>query len=389
MLTVTGLGKRYDEQSSARRYAIRDVSFEVAEGEFFTLLGPSGCGKTTLLRCVAGLETPTTGEIGIDGATVSSPARNILLKPERRPIGMVFQSYAIWPHMTVFDNAAFPLLRGQQRLRVAQARPIVEDLLERVGLAQVKNAMATRLSGGQQQRLALARALAARPKVLLLDEPLSNVDAALRATLRQEVKAIQREFGITTLYVTHDQAEALSMSDRIAVLSEGTVRQIGTPRQVYFSPSEAFVARTVGAANVIEGRVADAGHGAIIDSEIGVLHTRTTLGHPVGAVLTCFVRPENVRVIPRGSQGDAPGAVARQDDDIVGTIVAHDFVGGHQECVVRVGDVELRGWADPAAEFTEGAEALIEFAVGAVMVLAPEEAARAGSPSHEKMKGPA
>jgi iron(III) transport system ATP-binding protein len=324
----------------------------------------------------------------IDGAIVSSPARNVLLKPERRPIGMVFQSYAIWPHMTVFDNAAFPLLRGHQRLRVAQARPIVEDLLERVGLAQVKNAMATRLSGGQQQRLALARALAARPKVLLLDEPLSSVDAALRATLRQEVKAIQQEFGITTLYVTHDQSEALSMSDRIAVLSEGTVRQIGTPRQVYFSPSEAFVARTVGAANVIEGRVADAGHGAIIDSEIGVLHARTTLGHPVGATLTCFVRPENVRVIPRGNQGDAPGTVVGKDD-IVGTVVAHDFVGGHQECVVRVGAVELRGWADAAAELTEGAEALIDFAAGAVMVLAPEEAARADSPSHEKLKGPA
>jgi iron(III) transport system ATP-binding protein len=373
VLTVTGLRKRYDVQDPSRPYALRDVSFDVADGEFFTLFGPSGCGKSTLLRCIAGLEQHQAGEIAIGETIVSSPAKKIRLKPEQRPIGLVFQSYAVWPHMTVFDNVAFPLVRGRAKIRSAQAKPVVENLLERVGLASFAASLATRLSGGQQQRLALARALAARPQVLLLDEPLSNLDAALRTSLRQELKQIQRESGITTVYVTHDQAEALSMSDRIAVLNEGRIRQIGTPRQVYFSPAEAFIARLVGAANIIEGVVAEVGRGALINSEIGLLRARTTLGHPVGAAVTCFVRPENVRISPRA--GDA--AAGQGAGAIAGTITAQEFAGGRQECTLAVGQMELHGWADPAAGLAGGDEVLVEFTGGGVMVLAAEPEARA------------
>ena len=373
MLTVTGLCKRYDEQGPDRPYALRDVSFEVAEGEFFTLFGPSGCGKSTLLRCIAGLEQHQAGEIAIGGIVVSSPARKIALKPEKRPMGLVFQSYAIWPHMTVYDNVAFPLLHGRAKMRAAQARPVAENLLERVGLASFSSSLATRLSGGQQQRLALARALAARPQVLLLDEPLSNLDAALRTSLRRELRQIQQESGVTTVYVTHDQAEALSMSDRMAVLNAGTIRQVGPPRQVYFSPREEFIARLVGAANVISGVVAAAGHGALIDSEIGPLRARTVLGHAVGSQVSCFVRPENVNVTPRGAgAGEAAGAIP-------GRLSGREFTGGRLECVVTVGPLEVRGWAAPDADLTPGDEVQMEF-VGGVMVLAePETRAQRGS----------
>jgi iron(III) transport system ATP-binding protein len=285
--------------------------------------------------------------------------------------------------MTVFDNVAFPLVSGRAKIRSAQAKPLVENLLERVGLASFSGSLATRLSGGQQQRLALVRALAARPKVLLLDEPLSNLDAALRTSLRQELKQIQRESGITTVYVTHDQAEALSMSDRIAVLNEGRVRQVGTPRQVYFSPADEFVARLVGAANIIEGVVAKVGHGALISSEIGLLRARTTLGNAVGTAVTCFVRPENVRVCPRA--GDVAGRP--EAGAITGTVTATEFVGGRLECTVAVGQMELHGWADPAADLAGSDEVLLEFTGGGVMVLAAEPDARADSTQSRRSSG--
>jgi iron(III) transport system ATP-binding protein len=371
MLTVTGLAKRYDEQGPDRPYALRDVSFEVAEGEFFTLFGPSGCGKSTLLRCIAGLEQHQAGEITIGGTVVSSPARKIALKPEKRPIGLVFQSYAIWPHMTVYDNVAFPLRHGRAKMRAAQARPVADDLLERVGLASFSSSLATRLSGGQQQRLALARALAARPQVLLLDEPLSNLDAALRTALRQELRQIQQESGVTTVYVTHDQAEALSLSDRMAVLKAGTIRQVGTPREVYFSPGEEFIARLVGGANVISGVVAAAGHGALIDSEIGPLRARTVLGHAVGSPVTCFARPENVVVTPRGAGESAGG--------IPGRLSVREFTGGRLECAVTVGPLELHGWAAPDADLAPGDEVLVDFAGGVMALAQPDVRAQRGS----------
>src|SRR5437764_9623603 len=229
----------------------------VERGQFFTLLGPSGCGKTSTLRCIAGLETPTSGSIEIDSRVVYASASRTFVPPHRRYLGMVFQSYAIWPHMTVFDNVAFPLVHGAHK----QPRKTVEEKVMRalslVQLEHVASRPAPMLSGGQQQRVALARAIASEPAVLLLDEPLSNLDAKLREDMRQEIKTLVRRLHTTTLYVTHDQLEALSMSDRVALLNDGVIVQEGAPRDVYLHPADAFAANFLGRTNLLEGSVAD------------------------------------------------------------------------------------------------------------------------------------
>lgn len=232
---------------------VHGVGFEVNEGEFLTLLGPSGCGKTTTLRCIAGLEQPTSGRIEIDGVVVSDPARQIRVASEERRIGMVFQSYAIWPHMTVFHNVAFPL--QMRRMPKAEVRERVMRVLELLGLSGLADRSATMLSGGQQQRVALARALAPEPRLVLLDEPLSNLDAKLRERTRYELKRLQQQLGITTVYVTHDQEEALELSDRVVVMREGRVIQNDGPRGIYDQPADPFVAAFVGQANFISGRL--------------------------------------------------------------------------------------------------------------------------------------
>jgi iron(III) transport system ATP-binding protein len=338
VLRITGVTKAYAEERKGDRAmaAVQDVSFEVGAGEFFSLLGPSGCGKTTLLRSIAGLERPDRGEIWIDDELVFGP--RVWVKPERRPIGMVFQSYAVWPHMRVFDNVAFPLVNGRQRMRPAEARPIVMDLLERVGLADFVGSWATRLSGGQQQRLALARALACRPKLLLLDEPLSNLDAALRTTLRQDLKQTQRMLGVTTVYVTHDQTEALSLSDKVAVLEHGKLKQIGPPREIYTRPETAFVAGVVGTANIFDGRVKEAGETALVETGFGLVHCTSGQEYQVGDQVHCFIRPDKVRIEAGGAPGAAP-------DRFRGHVLAADFVGDRQDCTVEVGSTRLRGWA--------------------------------------------
>jgi iron(III) transport system ATP-binding protein len=253
MLTVKGLCTEYAGDGKDRQSRVRaadDVTFDVPEGTFFTLLGPSGCGKTTTLRSIAGLERPVSGEIRIGEAVVFSGERRVFVPPNRRNIGMVFQSYAIWPHMNVFENAAFPLKVGSARLSKAAIDERVNRVLAAVGLADFAGREATRLSGGQQQRLALARALVMEPKLLLLDEPLSNLDAKLRQRMRFELKRLQRELGVTTVYVTHDQNEALALSRQIAVMNAGRIVQVGTPREIYESPrprSGARRRRAVGA----------------------------------------------------------------------------------------------------------------------------------------------
>ena len=239
-------------------------------GQFYTLLGPSGCGKTSTLRCIAGLETPTSGSIEIDSTVVYASASRTLIPPHKRNIGMVFQSYAIWPHMTVFDNVAFPLVHGARK----QPRKIVEDKVMRALALVQLDALASRpapmLSGGQQQRVALARAIASEPAVLLLDEPLSNLDARLREDMRHEIKTLVRRLETTTLYVTHDQLEALSMSDRVALVNNGAIVQEGAPRDVYLRPADAFAANFLGRTNLLEGRVLDVGRG----------HRRNAVGDP-------------------------------------------------------------------------------------------------------------
>src|SRR5215831_18346828 len=236
--------------------AVDNVSFKVEQGEVVTLLGPSGCGKTTTLRMVAGFEKPNAGEVEIAGRVVVATNRRINVPPERRGIGMVFQSYAIWPHMTVAENVAFPFaVARDRRFSRAEVEQAVDRALAAVDLAGYRDRPATRLSGGEQQRVAVARAIVRQPRLLLLDEPLSNLDAQLRDEMRSELKRLQGEIGITTVYVTHDQAEAFALSDRIAVINSGRIAQIGTPDDVYFRPADAFVARFVGATNLLDGRL--------------------------------------------------------------------------------------------------------------------------------------
>ncbi|HEY7219767.1 MAG TPA: ABC transporter ATP-binding protein, partial [Candidatus Binatia bacterium] len=244
---------RHIKKAFQQTLAVDDVSFDVEAGEFVTLLGPSGCGKTTTLRLIAGLEECDFGEIHLNNRLVNSPAAKVYVPPEKRAIGMVFQSYAIWPHMTVFENVAFPLrLRHVAKSTIKEK---VSDILKLFDLHEFGPRLATKLSGGQQQRVAIARALAVEPSVLLMDEPLSNLDAKLRERMRLELRALQRRTGISTLYVTHDQAEAMILSDRIIVMNKGRIEQIGRPEEIYQKPLTRFVTDFVGGSNIIQMEV--------------------------------------------------------------------------------------------------------------------------------------
>src|SRR4051812_33026741 len=298
MLSVFGLNTEYRSTRGEHVRAARDIGFEVEKGKFFTLLGPSGCGKTTTLRSIAGLERPSTGEIAVNGRVVFSSGRNISVALNKRNFGMVFQSYAIWPHMTVFQNAAFPLeVRGGVTKKAVRER--VMRVLETMGLEKLAERDATQLSGGQQQRLALARAIVMEPELLLLDEPLSNLDAKLRDRMRLELKRLQRELSLTTVYVTHDQSEALALSHEIAVMSDGHIIQVGTPRAIYEQPKNRFVADFVGTTNFIGGTVTamDDGSGrCIVSSAIGDLKAHASDGVRKNAVVIVSVRPEDVEL---------------------------------------------------------------------------------------------
>src|ERR671931_1463547 len=263
---VESLVKEFGDQR-----ALDDVTFEVREGELFTLLGPSGCGKSTTLMSIAGFQVPEEGRIAVGGDVFFDAARRLSVPAERRNLGIVFQSYAVWPHMTVFQNLAFPLkVRKTKRSAV---RPRVLEVLELVEMAQYVDRYPHQLSGGQQQRVALARALVYSPSVLLLDEPFSNLDAKLRERARAWVKELQQNLGLTTIFVTHDQDEALSMSDRVVVMDHGRIQQIGTPEDVYRRPVNRFVAEFVGRVNLIDGVVASAnGSDVMLDVPGSSLH---------------------------------------------------------------------------------------------------------------------
>lgn len=246
--SLNGLTKSYGDKQ-----VVAGVSLDIEEGEFVVLLGPSGCGKTSTLRLIAGLEVPDDGEIAIDGSIVSSPAKKIFKRPEHRDIGMVFQSYAVWPHMTVFENVAYPL--RVRRCRKEEIRSKVHDVLNIVGLAKEAGRSATALSGGQMQRIALARALVSDPALLLFDEPLSNLDLKLRERLRIELKEMQRRTGLTSIYVTHDQGEAVELGDRIVVMEGGKIVQVGGAADLYQSPRTRFVADFIGTANIFPATI--------------------------------------------------------------------------------------------------------------------------------------
>jgi iron(III) transport system ATP-binding protein len=331
MLRVAGLSKLYGHGMTAIA-GITDVGFDVAPGEFFTLLGPSGCGKTTTLRSIAGLEQPSAGEIAINGKLVFSSARGILVPTARRDIAMVFQSYAVWPHMTIGENVAFPL--EAQRMPAAEIRRRVEDALAMVGLAGLAARPAPLLSGGQQQRVALARAIVKGAPVLLLDEPLSNLDAKLREQMRRELRDLQRRLGTTAIYVTHDQEEALSMSDRIAVMQGGAIVELDTPTNLYFSPRTAFTARFIGQTDLWPSRILARSAGALlVVAPFGQLRSRSfpaTLGETISLV----VRPEHIEI----ADAAPPGA----SNVFAGTISQVAFSGRLVEYVVRVGETSVR-----------------------------------------------
>jgi iron(III) transport system ATP-binding protein len=326
------------EKHFGSELAVNDVSLSVRQGEFVTLLGPSGCGKTTTLRCVAGLERPDGGEIRIGGDTVAAPSRGIYLAPEERNIGMVFQSYAVWPHMTVFDNVAYGLRVRRASDAVIKERTMLA--LELVGLAPLADRYATKLSGGQRQRVALARAIVYEPRVVLFDEPLSNLDAKLREQMRVELVRLQHEVGITSIYVTHDQTEALVMSDRVVVMNNGAIQQIGDPQSIYARPANAFVANFIGVANLMQGILLGR-NGDICDVEIALGEGRAPLrlraaggdGATVGQPVMLSLRPEDIAI--RFEPADGNGNLF--EGEVVDTI----YLGNMMECRVKVGRYEV------------------------------------------------
>ena len=331
--------------------AVHGVDFTVPKGQFFTLLGPSGSGKSTTMRCVAGLERPTAGEIAIGETVVYSSAQNILVPTHRRAIGVVFQSYAVWPHMTVFGNVAYPLRARGVRGRDVKAR--VEHALRLVGMEELGSRPVPMLSGGQQQRVALARAVVAEPALLLLDEPLSNLDVQLRIQMRIELKTLQSRRGVTTLYVTHDQQEALAMSDEVAIIHQGRIVQQGPPDAIYHRPRSRFAATFIGSTNLIGGHC-EAGR-----LRPGANRLETPLGPLMGwwhdpapldaATAEISVRPEVI------SLSDPPPG-ASSVNRLRGRVEHLVFLGESLDCRVRVGDTVLQVKGGTTAPPTVGAE---------------------------------
>jgi iron(III) transport system ATP-binding protein len=364
MLRIDNLVKSYDGErrrrsrngsdEGSRVYAVNDISFEVSEGHLFTLLGPSGCGKTTTLRSLAGLERPDSGTISLAERTLFSTTANggraVNVPANERGLGMVFQSYAIWPHLKVFDNVAFPL----QVMRRGR-RPVKKDIEERVmrvletmELDHLAQRQATKLSGGQQQRLALARALVIEPPLLLLDEPLSNLDAKLRESLRYELKRLQRDLGITSVYVTHDQIEALALSNRIAVMQDGEIRQLGRPRDIYENPNCRFVAEFIGTSNFIAGNVlSKEGDRYTIETPSGRLVLESGAKPPIGADVIVSIRPEAVEL----STVSRSGEVA---NEWRGDVLTRAFLGDAVDHVVVVGKYEIRARGNPSVSIEPG-----------------------------------
>ena len=302
---------------------LKEFTQEFQDGEFITFLGPSGCGKTTMLRIIAGFEKPTTGVVKIDGKIVSS--NQVFIPPEKRGIGMVFQSYAVWPHMNVFDNVAYPL--KIKKLPKDKIKEKVMSILEIVHLSQYANRMPAQLSGGQQQRVALGRALVAEPNLLLLDEPLSNLDAKLRESMRYEIKEIQKKLKITVVYVTHDQIEAMTMSDRVFVINRGVVQQVGTPMEIYRNPSNEFIADFVGKVNFIKGTATE--------SKIVLKGMGQSLVYegPLRGDVIVAIRPENIKFV-------------NKEGHLAGKIKSMFYLGDVNDCKIDINGTDIRVISD-------------------------------------------
>lgn len=356
MLEVRDLEVAYSTDRG-RVHAVRGVSFSVEEGAFYTLLGPSGCGKSSTLRSIAGLEMPTGGHITIGHQVVFDSSTGKVVPAYRRNIGMVFQSYAIWPHMSVFDNVAFPIVYGRVHLDKREVRKRVRQALAMVQLEHLADRPAPQLSGGQQQRVALARALVHEPKVLLLDEPLSNLDAKLREEMRQELKELVNRLHITTLYVTHDQTEALAMSDRIAVMHDGLIIQEGTPRDLYIRPANTIVANFLGKMNSIDGtlvRVAPQESMGWVETSFGTFACHAPPKLEPGTRVLMVFRPESAHI------SEQP--LGEGYNTLAGHVRRTQFVGEMVEYQVQAGNYSLLTKGDPFGMFAEGTKVHLNIA---------------------------
>jgi iron(III) transport system ATP-binding protein len=330
---------------------IKEIDIKINDGEFLSFLGPSGCGKTTMLRMIAGFEKPTSGEIFIGDNLVSSVKENIFLSPDNRNISMVFQNYAVWPHMNVFDNVAYPLKVSKVNKKEIKKR--VSEVLELVKLGNLSKRYPNQLSGGQQQRVALARALIMEPDVMLLDEPLSNLDAKLREEMRFEIKEIHRKVGLTIIYVTHDQTEAMAMSDRIMLLHQGVIQQIGSPRELYNKPANKFVADFIGLVNFIPAVVINkdkkSGSSRLIRFVGTKMGLNVKLPQMVHGEIVFAIRPENIKI------------VEPETSSLTCTINKKVYLGNSIDYRVMFGDVEVRIEASPDQDYSVGEKIGLEF----------------------------
>ncbi len=345
--------------------AVDGISFNIPEGKFLTLLGPSGCGKTTTLMCIAGLLKPNAGEITVGGTPFTSTEKKIFLAPEKRDIGMVFQSYAIWPHMTVEQNISYPL--EIKKVDTSEIEDRVMEIIRLVGLEDMIGKDATQLSGGQQQRTALARAIVCRPSLLLFDEPLSNLDLKLREKMRVELKRIQHEVGITSVYVTHDQAEALVMSDEIIVMSKGHIEQTGGPHAIYARPANRYVSNFIGIANLIKGKIARTTDSGRAEIEVDKGGERVLLPCLLGEGLEqgndafLSVRPENVHAVRERPEGPS------MEGEIIQTV----FLGNYLDCRVRWQDFEWKVQAHPRERLRQGESVFVRLDADHTLAVLP------------------
>jgi len=360
---VSKLYKKYVTREAIVE-AVKGISFDISEGEFYTLLGPSGCGKTTTLRGLAGLEKIDDGEISISGEVVA--ARNKFVPPFQRPIGMVFQSYAIWPHMTVAQNVAFPLKNEKKKHTKKEIDRLVNDALALVQLDNLGSRPAPNLSGGQQQRLALARALVYSPAVLLLDEPLSNLDAKLREEMRLELKSLVRRLGITTFYVTHDQLEALVLSDRIALMRDGQIIEEGKQYDLYMYPKYAFTAGFFGINNILDvtvSQVDQAGETVLLEAGLGkpIVADSRSMSVAAGQKIQIAIRPENLKIFKNDSSAISdPGALEHMNI-LNGSVKEAIFLGNTIDYRIAIQDLTLRLTALPENLFAENTPVKVVF----------------------------
>lgn len=370
-LRLVGVSKHFRRRKGGAVTAIDDTSLTVASGEFIVLLGPSGCGKTTLLRCVAGLERPDEGEIEITGRMVFSSITGEFVGPEDRGVSMVFQSYALWPHMSAFQNVAYPLRFGRSASKISKAQVArrVTDVLALVGIPELAAVYPHQMSGGQQQRVALARALVPGSRVILFDEPLSNVDAKVREQLRMEIREMQAKIGFTAVYVTHDQSEAMQLADRVAVIQDGRVQQIGSAQDVYLTPSSRDIANFVGSINEVPGVVVEHADDAyVVETAMGSFVARSAASEHVGVGQHVFVtwRPE------KGAVAQAAGG--DRSNTWGGVVSSSHFFGAYSEHTMHVGSLLLRQWSTDGRVANVGDEMWLSVDPADVRVFAVEPA---------------